>query len=317
MTISVAMCTYNGAKFLREELESLAEQLVLPDELVVCDDASSDDTVAVLQRFADAACFPVRIHVNPHNLGYVRNFEQAISLCRSDLIALCDQDDVWAPDKLAKSASLLAELPDTGLVCTDADIVGPNLEPLGVRLSQTLGFGAPEKAAVAQGDVLAVLVRINFATGATMMFRSSLRAAVLPIPEGWVHDAWIALMVSLIAGIAFLDEPLVRYRQHLANQIGAPRATGLRDLVTPAAAGHGFVQDAERWRVAWMRAQPVASETNLAMLAEKAHHARLRAQLPTRRLPRVPSIIRELLRHNYHRYSAGARSALKDLVGPR
>jgi glycosyltransferase involved in cell wall biosynthesis len=317
MSISVALCTYNGAEFLAEQLESLAAQRVLPDELVVCDDASPDGTVAILRDFASSAAFPVRIHVNPHNLGYVRNFEQAISLCTGELIALCDQDDVWHPEKLARSARLLADLPEIGLVCTDAEVVGRNLEPLGLRMSQMLGFGAAEQASVARGSALEVLVRINFVTGAATMFRSGLRAAVLPIPDGWVHDGWIALMISLRARVAFIDAPLLAYRQHGTNRIGAPPQARLRDALSPGSPRErSATLDAERWQVACERAQPAAREADLALLAGKQHHTRLRAELPAARLPRLPRIAGELLRHNYQRYSAGAGSALKDLLAP-
>src|ERR687885_1327551 len=101
MKVSVAMCTYNGAAFLREQLQSLAAQARTPDELVVCDDASADATVRVVREFAAAAPFPVRLTVNERNLGSTKNFERAISLCAGDLVALSDQDDLWLPAKLA------------------------------------------------------------------------------------------------------------------------------------------------------------------------------------------------------------------------
>ena len=93
---SVAMCTYNGARFLGAQLASVAAQARAPDELVVCDDRSTDETARVVEEFAAAAPFRVRLHVNERNLGTTRNFERAVSLCEGDLIALSDQDDVWA-----------------------------------------------------------------------------------------------------------------------------------------------------------------------------------------------------------------------------
>ena len=103
-TISVAMCTYNGEKYLREQLESIALQTRLPAELVICDDRSTDSTSEIIRNFADSAPFPVRFNLNPVNLGgatkgITKNFEQASRLCTGDLIAFCDQDDVWLPKK--------------------------------------------------------------------------------------------------------------------------------------------------------------------------------------------------------------------------
>src|SRR4051794_15860948 len=98
---SVAMCTYNGARFIGAQLASVAAQTRTPDELIVCDDRSTDETVAIVQKFADSAPFRVRLHVNEENLGSTKNFERAVSLCEGDLIALCDQDDVWLPEARA------------------------------------------------------------------------------------------------------------------------------------------------------------------------------------------------------------------------
>lgn len=102
LSISVAMCTYNGSAFLQEQLDSIAAQTRLPDELVICDDGSSDSTVDIVERFAHGVSFRVQLFRNPQNLGSTRNFEQAMRLCTGDLIALSDQDDVWMPEKLAR-----------------------------------------------------------------------------------------------------------------------------------------------------------------------------------------------------------------------
>jgi len=98
--VSVAMCTYNGQRFLHQQLQSLLDQTVRPDELVVCDDGSSDDSLMVVEAFAVSAPFFVRVIRNSQNLGYIRNFEQAISRCTGDLVFLCDQDDVWDRRKI-------------------------------------------------------------------------------------------------------------------------------------------------------------------------------------------------------------------------
>ena len=94
MKTSIALCTYNGEKFLREQLDSIALQTLLPDELVACDDRSCDSTMEILQEFRERVSFPVHIHQNEENLGSTKNFEKAIKLCSGDIIALCDQADV-------------------------------------------------------------------------------------------------------------------------------------------------------------------------------------------------------------------------------
>src|SRR6266436_7212118 len=114
--ISVAMCTYNGARFLPRQLESIATQTRLPDELVVCDDGSSDESVAIVRWFANSAPFTVRLEINERNLGSTKNFGKAIGLCEGDIIALADQDDVWKPLKLAVLETALKNYLEAGYV---------------------------------------------------------------------------------------------------------------------------------------------------------------------------------------------------------
>src|ERR671927_271278 len=105
---SVAMCTYNGARFVREQLASIAAQTRPPDELVVCDDCSTDATLECIREFARTAPFPVRVVENEKNAGSTKNFERAVELCEGDFIALADQDDVWLPEKLQRLEEVLA-----------------------------------------------------------------------------------------------------------------------------------------------------------------------------------------------------------------
>jgi glycosyltransferase involved in cell wall biosynthesis len=97
--LSVALCTYNGTQYLQEQLDSIAAQTKLPDELVICDDRSSDNTVEIIKLFSSKVSFPVHLHINEINLRTIKNFEKAISLCTGDIIVLSDQDDVWKPCK--------------------------------------------------------------------------------------------------------------------------------------------------------------------------------------------------------------------------
>jgi glycosyltransferase involved in cell wall biosynthesis len=312
------MCTYNGAAFLDAQLESIATQGLAPDELVVCDDGSTDGTLGILDAFSKASPFAVRIHASERRLGYVKNFEKAISLCAGEIVALADQDDVWDPDKVRASAQVLEDRPEVGLVCTDAEIVDRDLNPLGLRMAASLGFGSADQALVASGKALQVLVRTNFVTGATMAFRASFVPDIVPIPECWIHDGWIALVLALRSQVAFIDRPLVRYRQHGANQVGAPHRPGLADLLSGAMStpSLGLGQEAEKWRVARERAASIdqAAGADLRRLLAKEQHMWARAQLPDVRLARVPRIVREFVVGNYHRYSAGSGSAVKDLL---
>lgn len=215
LDISIAMCTFNGAPFLAQQLESIARQNRLPDELVIFDDGSADETRHILARFTETVPFPFRTHVNSPTLGSTRNFEQAIQACEGDLIVLSDQDDVWDRQKLAVIERAFLEDERLGMVFSDADVVDQHLEPLGYRLWSTVGFGAKARRAF-QAYPLNVLLRRFVITGATMAFRTDLRDCVLPLPGSppgaWIHDAWISLLKACFADIHFISRPLIMYR---------------------------------------------------------------------------------------------------------
>src|SRR2546423_1214622 len=134
------MCAYNGAAYLPAQLASIAAQTRLPDELVICDDRSTDATQELLNDFAARAPIPVRVYTNERNLGSRKNFARAIELCAGDLVALCDQDDVWHTDKLRRMEAALAAQPEVGLVFTNAEIVDDETRPLGYQLWDCVHF---------------------------------------------------------------------------------------------------------------------------------------------------------------------------------
>ena len=225
MKLSVALCTYNGSRHLREQLDSIARQSRPPDELVVCDDVSQDATIEILNDFAGQCEFPVRIQRNERTLGSTKNFEHAITVCDGDVIALCDQDDVWEPRKLALLEDALARHPEAAYVFSDAHVVDECLQPLGHTLWEAVGFGRREQRLFEGGQSPAVLLRFNVVTGATMALRACHRDLILPIPGSWIHDGWSALVLSLGAPCAFVDEPLIQYRQHSAQQLGGAKTS--------------------------------------------------------------------------------------------
>src|SRR5215213_2898715 len=151
MKISVAMCTYNGAELLPAQLQSIITQSRPPDEIVICDDRSTDDTQALIKKFATDSPIPITLHINQQNLGSVKNFERAISLCTGDVIALSDQDDVWRSDKLERFETVLNSSPTAGLVFSDADVVDENLKPLNRRMWDEVGFDIHKRKLVRMG----------------------------------------------------------------------------------------------------------------------------------------------------------------------
>jgi glycosyltransferase involved in cell wall biosynthesis len=224
MKISIALCTCNGGLFLATQLSSFSSQKVKPFELVVCDDASTDNTCEIIDSFKMVSDFPVRIYKNNPKLGISRNYEKAISLCRGDIIALSDQDDVWKNDKLEKVISAFTNNPEIGYVFSDAELVDEHLIPLGRKLWSTIGFTGERIERFKCGEQFGILLRQNVVTGATMAFKASLKQMLLPIPNcsDMLHDGWIAVLSSALNARGFpIQEDLILYRQHSMQQVGA------------------------------------------------------------------------------------------------
>lgn len=327
MRVSVAICTYNGADFLPAQLESIAKQTRPPDEIVVCDDASTDKTRAVLESFARTSSMPVSLYFSDQNIGYVKNFERAIGLCNGDVVALSDQDDVWRTDKLQIIARTFEQNPSVGLVFSDAEIVDENLNTLGKLMWDEVGFDAHKRKLVRNGRSLDVLLPGWTVTGATMAFRSEYVKLALPIPENiaMIHDGWLALTIAAVADVVFIEQPLIKYRQHQRQQIGAPvtRSTpqpehGLKNFETAlrrrnsATHLHEILSALEERLCAQQKS--FDCRRALALVANYSHHLDVRANLPRKRLNRLPGILRELLSMRYHEYANGFKSAAKDLV---
>lgn len=325
--LSVALCTYNGSIHLAEQLSSIAAQTRLPDELVVCDDGSTDGSVGVIQSWASSMSFPVHVHVNRSNLGVIKNFERAISLCRGDIVALSDQDDVWHVDKLSWEEALLQARPGLGLVFTDADVVDECLRPLGYSMWDSCRFSRAEQSMVRRGKAVDVLLRRNVVTGATMAFRSHYKSLILPMPPNPVHlhDYWIAFLIASVAEIDFLPDRLVKYRQQPSQQIGAHQPVSPRWLLAEARR-NSRATNLERYRATleWFnevrrrlcerRSQFSLDVRIVDEINGKLALCRDRIQMPSSRARRLPLLARDVAAFRYHRYSTGMWAAVRDLT---
>lgn len=321
-SVSVALCTHNGARYLGEQLRSICTQSVLPDEIVLSDDASTDGSVAVVREALAASGVAERIALtvfeNRPPLGVVRNFEQAMRACRGELIALCDQDDAWHPGRLARMVAPFAERPDLLLLHSDARLVDAQLQPLGQTLFQGLEATRAEIAGIQRGEALQVLMHRNLVTGATTVFRRRLLDVALPFPREWVHDEWLAVLAASIGRMDVIDEALVDYRQHGANQIGARRLT-LREKIAKALAPRGdkHRQRVQRTLLLQQRLQALgatASDAAHRAVAAKLAHQRFRAELPDARPLRWPRVLRQAAQGHYARYDRGWQAVLQDLL---
>ncbi len=218
-SLSIAMATYNGGRFIKNQLESLAKQTKLPHELVITDDCSNDDTLEIVNAFAATAPFPVHIEKNKERLGYRANFLKAASLCQSDIIAFCDQDDIWLPEKL-NSCLPYFEDDAVSLVFHNASVVDNMLAPYDTLNNCSLA--KKSNPAFSLGPW-------QFGLGFTLLFRREL----MTYSDRWqqstdfydilhreAHDQWIFFLASNLGSVIYLNEPFVLYRQHGKNAYG-------------------------------------------------------------------------------------------------
>lgn len=317
-TISVALCTYNGARFLEEQLASLQAQDRPPDELVVCDDGSTDTTVQLLESFARIAPFPVRIHVNRVNLGSTRNFDHALYLCAGSLIAFCDQDDVWHSTRLSECVRVLSGDPRLMLVFSNGQIIDDMGMRLPGRLWDKFTFDETIRERIRHGDMLP-LVRYRFVTGATMMLRAKLRDHLCPAAGEWLHDGWIAALAACLGGVAFLDEPLIQYRVHAQQQVGTGPGQR-RKPFAELAREHWLGADWHRQEIELLlecvnRIPPSLRTAAADDFARQAAFLAMRVTLPAHRWPRLSHITP--FRAEYARRASGWKSMMLDVLLPK
>jgi glycosyltransferase involved in cell wall biosynthesis len=319
-SISIALCTYNGVRFLQAQLDSFAAQTRLPDEIVVCDDGSTDGTIAILEQFKSRAPFPVIIVRGEGRLGSTKNFERAIVQCTGDLIATSDQDDVWAPEKLAVSEAAFESQPQRGLIYTDADVVDEELRPIGHKMWDAIQVGRWTRRRVRRGHAFEVLLRQWLVTGATMMFRAEYRPFILPIPENWIHDGWIAFIIGALAPIGSVERPTIKYRQHAAQQIGGKKLTWRELYEVAREVGPPHYRLAyDRFLLAQERLRSIASRAQeprfLRLVDEKVEHLRRRLAIAeaSSRWNRIVWTLGEVFRGGYLRYSPRFIYFIKDM----
>ncbi len=317
LKIAVALCTYNGGRYIGLQLESIFRQERRPDIVMAFDDGSSDDTVQLLEAIARKAPVPLLLKRNLKNLGFVRNFEQAIAQCDADVIALCDQDDYWEPEKLRVMESVFLQDPNAAAVFSDALIVDDQLRPLGSTLLQLRASDADCQAALA-GEAFPALLRRNVVCGAALAIRSRAATSILPIPADAIHDEWIALVIAANGGLRFIARPLIRYRQHGTSQIGLRQLTWHRRLHTFI---HRHGPETKR-RLRLMRSlrerlvDTGAQTSRLKAVDEVIRHLEHRLSVSERSFGRIAAISCEIRSGRYKTFSAGWASAVRDLLLP-
>lgn len=223
MKTSVALCTYNGAKFLQQQLQSIYEQTHAVNEIIVCDDGSTDDTLQLLRAFQEQHPQVVQIHQNQQNLGGRKNFEKCFSLCTGDVIFFCDQDDVWHRDKVRKTVACFEEDKHCWALATDAQLIGETGEDLQKSFWESFNFLTSDtQPPVSSGLYDFVLRHHNIVAGAVLAVKKEAKPLIYPFhfPSNIWHDEWITIVLSCNGRLKLMEDKLVNYRIHGSQQAG-------------------------------------------------------------------------------------------------
>ena len=249
--VSVALCTWNGAEWLRAQLDSILAQQDVRLEMVALDDASSDASLDILREYA-ARDPRLRVHANERNLGHLRSFEKCMAMCAGDFIAPADQDDVWAPGKLRR---LMDAIGEADLAYCDSAYIDGDGRATGRRVSDDLPMH--------RGHAPLRYVFQNTVSGHAALLRREVLADALPFPPLLFHDWWLAIRAAAGRGVVYVDEPLVQFRRHAQNSSAMGKARA----------------NADRSR-AQRRQARLANASNRKWVAMRAHVARQYAARP-------------------------------------
>jgi glycosyltransferase involved in cell wall biosynthesis len=307
------MATFNGERYLEEQLETIVHQRRLPDEVVVSDDGSRDRTLDIVRGFAADAPLPVRLLHTSARLGPAGNFEHAIRACTGDVVVLSDQDDRWRATRLERTHEYLIRNPATVGVFGNARVMDGE-GGIASDLWTMVGFSNRDRRRW-HHHAVDILVNRPIATGATMAFRTD-ASRLLPPPPGWLHDEWMALVLAARGELGFIDEPLIDYRLHGENTAGLPATRRLDRLLDGAGLQRETQSGIDRLGAAIEYLE--AAEPDLApglrgRLEARAEHLRTRLEVQTGRF-QPGRVGAELVRLRYHRYSRGLGSAVRDVM---
>lgn len=324
MQISVVLCTYNGEKYLDEQINSIKNQTLLPFELIVSDDCSSDKTLNILEQHQNNSFFPFFIYKNEKRLGVAKNFEQAILKAKGDIIVLSDQDDIWKKDKLENIYKLFSNNVDIGFAFSNALLINSSGDFYKSTLWDKVKFNDNDRNYFSTNTTyqLKILLKKNIVTGATLAFKGNLKNIICPIPPMWVHDEWISLIITLhgYKGIA-IEKPLIYYRIHPKQQIGVRFNNTLKKKIKFLLSKvHRVEFELNKWlQIENLVNRPYQFDSStINLLSQKIDFVKFRIHLRNlNRLHRILKIFRKNYLVHYSHYADGIRSILWDIAFPK
>lgn len=304
--ISVAMCTYNSGNYLEEQLSSILCQTMLPDEIVIIDDCSSDHTNNIIDGFKTKYPFTIIHIINSANLGYLKNFEKAILHCNGDVIFFSDHDDLWESQKVEKIYNYFFRHPKISMVFTDGKLMSGSSKIINGTLWEKFIFTKKNQQDFLKNP-LSYLLKRDTVTGATVAIRKNLIDEVVPFPKEFVHDTWCALIAASQNKLSLVPECLIRYRVHSTQQIGLNNRTFSQSIKRKSSSM------LEKLIVLKERAIMLnCCQESIEQIDEKLRFYQERNNYSTNMKQRMFSITRNYTL--YRKYASGMLSMMKDLL---
>ena len=216
------MCTYNGEKYIKNQITSILSQSVAVDEIIICDDNSNDNTLSILMQFQIENVHKIKIYQNEFNIGSTKNFEKAITICKGDYIFLSDQDDVWKENKVKKVIQYFLNNPLTEAVFSNGDLIDDKNEKIKNNTLWNSVFFMENQLKKPINLFKLISSKRNMVTGATLCIKKEIKELILPFPEikKYYHDEWIAITIASRKKLDYISDELISYRIHSKQQIG-------------------------------------------------------------------------------------------------
>lgn len=334
--VSVAVCTYNGEKYVAEQLTSILNQSRPADEIVICDDASTDDTVAIVERLTRTAGPAVKIYRHEVNRGYRANFEDALRRTTGDIIFFSDQDDIWMEHKIEHVLDHFHRHRDALLVYTDGFVFD---DETGERKLLSEWYGPLFRDELAAEEALIHANQTHNLKGCLMAFRAELKQFALPFGPGWGHDRWLTLIGYALSAASCVSEPLILHRRHQDtttyrdffgnSKPSTKKRSSLKGLLKASLHGRGKRTASSKYDYESLLERLTAAKTSPLVAADAAvldayisrcrHLANVaearRSVQRSKPLVRLGSASRLLVGGYYHENFDGVYSFLDDLRG--
>lgn len=230
MKVSVAMATYNGMKYIEKQLDSIRTQYIMPDEVIISDDASTDGTADFIKEYIEKhALFGWQLLINEENLGFKKNFLNALSKTQGDYIFLCDQDDIWHKNKIEKCLSIMKKNEEILSLCSSFDYIDGSDNPLYLESAKNTSNHSLIAKKINTGELLKIpfktVLHSNISPGCTTAIRKSLKEKFIAHSISLIaHDWELNLLSAKENGLYFFNEPLILYRIHSSNTLGLDSA---------------------------------------------------------------------------------------------